>query len=228
MKNQNVRLYQWAAFVIPICSAIGQGTFQNLNFESAQVSGLSPGANLPITAGLPGWAAGVDGSNKAGTIWYDTLSLGGALISVNDANTGFGFAPIEGSFSAYLFSQGLSSPIAMSISQSGLVPSGTMSLEVKMRVQGPSPVVMLGGQVISMFPLASFPTYTLYGGDASAFAGQVATLSFTEPPPPQASLSGLVLDSIIFSSQSIPEPGVFALSALAALLMGWRVLKQRR
>jgi hypothetical protein len=83
------------------------------------VAGYAPGVYIPITVGLPGWAAGVDGSNKTSLLVYDGISLGGAALSICDANTGFGFTPIEGNFSAYLFSQGLSSPLAMSISQTG-------------------------------------------------------------------------------------------------------------
>jgi hypothetical protein len=225
---RNAILYWWVGLLLPIYSAMGQGTFQNLNFEAAQVAGYSPGAAIPIIAGLPGWAAGVEGTNKSVTVAYDTLSLGGALISINDVNTGYGFAPIEGTFSAYLFSQGLSSPIATSISQTGLVPPGTMSLLAGMRVQGPAPIVMLGGEAINMIPLASFPTYTLYAGDISAFGGMNETLSFTEPPPVQGSLSGLVLDSIQFSAQPVPEPSELALAGIGALLVGWRVLRRRR
>jgi hypothetical protein len=71
-----------------------------------------------------------------------------------------------------------------------------------------------------MIPLQTFSNYTLYGGDVSAFAGQVSQLSF-------ASLAGgapneLLVDNIQFSSQLIPEPSVFGLLALVGLFLGLR------
>lgn len=230
MKKQNARLCCWVGFLLPVCSALAQGTFQNLNFESAQVAGYSPGASIPISAGLPGWAAGVTGTNKTATIIYDYISLGAGFISICDTGAStfyLTFTPIEGKFSVDLFSQGLASPFSTSISQTGLVPSGTMSLQAKMDVQGPTPVVMLGGQVINMIPLAVFPTYTLYGGDISAFGGQTVTLSFTEPPPTQSSPGSLLLDSIVFSPQPVPEPAALGFYALGTLLIGWRLLPRR-
>jgi PEP-CTERM motif len=216
------------ALLLGVAGATAQGTFQNLGFESALVSGHAPHDGLPITSALPGWAAGVDGADKTATVYYDAVSLGGPFIAINDANTGFGFTPIQGRFSACLFSTGGNLPVATSISQTGLVPADTMSLQAQMVVQGPTPVVMLGGQVINMVPLAAFPAYTLYGADVSAFAGQTATLSFTEPPPGQASVSSLELDGIVFSSEPIPEPGTIAMLSLGALLVGWHVLRRRR
>jgi len=205
--------------------AVAQGTFQNLNFESAFLVGYPPGAGVPITRRMPGWAAGVDGTDKTATVAYDAVSLGGPFIAINDANTGFGFTPIQGSFSACLFSSGGNLPVATSISQPGLVPSGTMSLQAEMVVHGPTPVVMLGGQALNMVPLASFPTYTLYGAGVSAFAGQTATLSFTEPPSPiPGSPSSLVLDDIVVSPEPVPEPGPFFMFTLGALLLRQRVL----
>jgi hypothetical protein len=103
-----------------------------------------------------------------------------------------------------------------------------MSLEAQMVVHGPTPVVMLGGQAINMVPLASFATYTLYGADVSAFAGQAATLSFTEPAPTQYLQSSLELDGIVFSPEPVPEPSPFFLFTLGALLLRRRVLGRCR
>lgn len=208
-------LLPWA-----LCTTNAQLAFRNLDFESANIAEYPVGTdNVPITAGLPGWSVGLDGSNKTATIWYDATSLGGALISVNDINTGFGFMPIDGNFSAYLFSSGFSVPDVTSISQTGLVPSGTRFLQAKMSVHGPAPVVMLGGQVINMLPLETLPTYTLYGGEISAFAERFTTLSFTEPAPFH-NYSSLLLDGIVFSQQ-IPEPTSLTLFGVGALILGF-------
>ena len=116
--------------------------------------------------------------------------------------------------------QGMSS----TISQSGLVPNDTMSLQVKMSWYSVAPVVILGGRTVNMVPLQTFTNYTLYGGNISSFAGQVATLSVTEAAPAHGLPypSYLFLDDIRFVT--IPEPSFSALCVLGSLLIGMRVL----
>jgi len=94
----------------------------------------------------------------------------------------------------------------------------------KMSRSSVAPVVTLGGQTISMLPMTTFPSYTLYGGDISSFAGQVATLSVTEAAPAHGLPypSYLFLDDIRFVT--IPEPSFSALCVLGSLLIGMRVL----
>jgi len=64
--------------------AHGQGTFQNLDFELADPSGYSPNSNdLPTGSGFPGWVVTYSspgfGTNVATSVWYDALSIGGAI-----------------------------------------------------------------------------------------------------------------------------------------------------
>jgi hypothetical protein len=206
-----------------------QGTFLNLDFESANVSGYPPGSSgVPISAALPGWS-GFYGSAQTSQVAYDGISIGGAVISVVDSNVPFSyFNPIQGEFSAYLFGGGEQPLLSSTISQTGVVPTGTQSLLMDARVSGASFVVMLGGQTINMIALQSFQRYTLYGGDISSFSGEAAALSFTIPPASGVQPSMFELDNIVFSDQPIPEPGVFGLSVLAALLFGWRVVRRRQ
>lgn len=219
--------------LILLCVALpaqGQGTFENLDFESANIAGYPVNSShVPITLAIPGWS-GFYGTNQTSDVWYDGVSLGGVMISVVDSNVAqYGFSPLQGKFSAALFGGigGIGTPLAATISQTGLVPAGTKSLQAIWWSEDGNPVVTLGGQTINMVPLASYPTYTLYGGDISSFAGEVETLSITEPPPAQGSPSMLELDNIQFSDQAIPEPGVFGLFALGALVLIWRVLRRR-
>jgi hypothetical protein len=79
--------------------------------------------------------------------------------------------------------------------------------------------VSFAGQPISLAALESTSTYNIYAGDISAFANQTGELLFQG--------AGL-LDAIQFSNLRVPEPNVFGLSALGALLLGWRVLGRRR
>jgi hypothetical protein len=71
--------------------------------------------------------------------------------------------------------------------------------------------------------------YILYGADIHAWEGQTAELDFTAfAQRPHIGDTYLYLDSIQFSAQGVPEPGVLGLSALGALLVGWRGLARRR
>ena len=197
--------------------------FVNLDFESADVSGYPPRSmDVPIASALPGWS-GFYGNIPVGQVWYDGVSLGGTAISVVDNNVGVpSFGPIDGVYSAWLFGSYLA---PATISQTGLVPTGTKSLQVDIQSEGTPFQVSLGGQSLSMVPLQTFPTFTLYGADISSFGGLTENLAFTSPVGsgfPGVPLNFLEVDDIVFSPNAIPEPaswvllvcgaGVFALS----------------
>jgi hypothetical protein len=205
----------------------GQG-FINLNFESANIpSGTKPGDFLPAASALPGWTpfylGASFGSNATTQVWYDGWSTGGTGISIIDGN-GYTPNPLQGKFSVFLFG---SEGVSAGISQTGLVPAGTQSLLCQVSYNALQFVAIVGGQTINMVPVATFPDYTMYGGDISAFAGQVETVSFIEPPEPPGTVppSELLLDSILFSRLPVPEPGTLALVGAGAMLFGlkrWR------
>jgi hypothetical protein len=199
-------------------STQAQGTFVNLDFEAANTSGYSPGdPNVPISSALPGWTA-YYGSTPTSAVWYDGISIGGPIISVIDEKAA-PFAPLQGTYSAFLFD-------STSISQTGIVPAGTQSLLFDGYVSAAPFVVTLGGQIINMFPLESFPNtgsfppYTLYGGNIpSAFEGQSESLTFTELPPTGGEAPSMFeLDNITFSTQTVPEPSPFILTGVGGFL----------
>jgi len=202
--------------------------FVNLNFEAANVSGYSPGdSSVPVASALPGWSAAyVNATNtiSASDVWYDGISLGGAIISVIDSNSP-AFSPIQGRYSAFLFGGPYNSPTLYSaeISQKGLVSAGTESLLLDAYSFGAAFTVTLGGQNIDMIALQTFANYTEYGGDIpSSLAGQVATLSIAEPAPNNNPPSMLELDNLVFSSSNVPEPGTFSVTLLGFLWLAWR------
>jgi hypothetical protein len=221
-------LLLWA-FILATLNASAQGTFQNLNFEAANIPNGTPARSfVPVASALPGWNAYFTSGTGVKTfdtqVAYDGISLGGVAISVNDTNAGLGFVPFQGKYSAFLFGgQNLSA----SISQTGLVPSNTKSLQLEIYSSGTPFIVLLGGQAINMIPLGtvSLPTFpnsfTLYRGDISSFAGQVAELSFTQPPPPGTPPSSLFLDSIVFSPSPVPEPDTHAIFLCGAAVFGF-------
>ena len=86
----------------------------------------------------------------------------------------------------------------------------------------------LGGVNIPIVDLGTFPSYHRYGGDISAFAGSITELRFTAFPNNYPGSTVFALDSIQFSNQPIPEPSVFGLLGLGALLLRWRLFRARR
>jgi hypothetical protein len=184
---KTIKIKFFALFLlIMIQNGHAQG-FVNLNFEQASIpNATSPGSLIPISDGFPGWSGyfvSSTATNQATQAAYDGFSLGGSEISINDTNTGSGFVPLQGNYSAYLFGGAGGSAV---ISQIGLVPSGTKSLLIDIQQSASSfnvPfTVSLNGQTINLVSLQTFPTYILYGGDVSSFAGLVSTLTLVNPP----------------------------------------------
>jgi hypothetical protein len=189
---------------------------------------------------FPGWTGSIGGV-QLGTAVYNDAALDSSAISIIDHGytgvfTGAG-GVIAGNFTA-LLQAGLGgasgTPADTTLSQTGLVPAGAKSLQFK--AYDPydlSPyvpmAVSLGGQRLSLTPLASGANFTLYGADLQAWAGQTAELDFIVfAERPHVNNNYVFLDSIQFSDQPIPEPGVLSLSTLGALLLGWRALRRRR
>jgi hypothetical protein len=214
------------ATVLLVCSyaALAQGTFQNLDFESATIpAGTPTPSSIPISEGLPGWSAFfIAGSTTvpANQVVYDGISLGGAVISILDSK-GLGFSPLQGTYSAFLFGGGAPlNPLnldSVGISQTAVVPPGTQSVEFYAYNYGPPFVVTLGGQMITVTILQTFTHYALYGGNIpSGMAGQNETLSFVEPPALGVQPSMCELDNITFSQTAVtPEPSPLALTGLS-------------
>jgi hypothetical protein len=230
VKNKLISVIFTAA-LLSLAEAAYAQAFTNLNFESANIPASTQPSFIPISQGLPGWNAYFISSaatNQAPQAVYDGIPLSGNAISIVDANVGFGFNPIQGSYSAFLCGgvgdAGLS---AAQISQSGLVPGSTKSIQFEAQTYGYPFIVTLGDQLIDLSPLQVFPNYTLYGGNIpSSLAGHVATLSITEQAPQFPLATRLELDNIVFSPSSIPEPGTLALAALGALFLG--ICRRRR
>ena len=211
-------------------TGFSQGTFQDLNFEEA-----NPGAGSSAPNLFPGWQV-FYGSTQGSVVGYDTVSTGGALISIQDDK--YGYVPIQGNYTAFLQSASIGVPlesISVALSQTGIVPTGTESIQLDAsEANDGSFVVALGGDTISMVPLQTISGYTLYGGNISAWAGKDATLSITQLAPPTAngeySPSLLELDDINFSPIGVvPEPDPLVLMGMgAALVAAYRRLMENR
>ena len=219
------RIYSFVALLSVSISAHAQGSFQNLDFESANLSGSLPGG-VPITNALPGWQ-GYLGGNQTYIIIYDTLSLGAAAISVHDSASSK--PPIQGSYSVILQPQfnpnNEPGRDSAAIAQSGQIPDG--SLSVQFYSGSESMQATFNGQNIPLTQLGATGSYLILGGDISSFAGQTGELRFTMPSV-AFSYNIPYLDNIMFSTQPVPEPSTLGLLALGALFLGWQLRREAR
>jgi hypothetical protein len=229
-----------AILLSPVLSARAQGSFRNLGFESAT---LVPVPGQPAfyysAQAFPGWTVSIGGS-QSDVALYNNVALDSSEITIIDHVWDLRPYPflspagvIDGSFTAVLQAglTGIGNPTDTTLSQTALVPTTAESLLFKGYLPGNSLsgvlVVTLGGQQLSLTPLASGTNYTLYGADIHALAGQTAELDFTLlTQQPHVGDRYFFLDSIQFSPQVIPEPGIFGLGVLGAMLLGWRARRQ--
>ena len=195
-------------FLIVVQHGFTQG-FVNLNFESAHVSGYSPGDFLPTSAAFPGWIA-------YAPVIYDTTSLGGALVILVDSNAPSGGAPlpIQGNYSVLLEGSIPFAATSASIGQTGTIPITAQSLTFFANQGGLQ--VAFNGQNLPFSAIGTGANYTIYGADISSYAGQTGQLLFTTPVQAFA-----LLDNIQFSTEAIPEPNGLVLFGLGALLLGF-------
>jgi hypothetical protein len=204
-------------------STLAQGTFQNLNFEQASIVPIS-GQPFAVTVAnaLPGWTVDY-GSVQQTQISYNDPLLGGETWVTLYAN-GYPGGPvpvIDGNFSLLLQGGEVNGlPASASISQTGQIPSGTQTLlfeEAGSPTFPPEPAeVFIGDHQLSLSSLGSGTgngvSYTIFGGNISAWAGQAEQLTFSSPA------GNYLIDDISFSTQSVPEPNPLALTGAGALL----------
>jgi hypothetical protein len=192
--------------------ALGQGTFQNLDFESVR-GDLIPapqGGYLYASNALPAWSA-YYGTSELPIILYDNSEYW--YIGLWDTNYSYEFI-IQGKFSVSLGGG--------TISQTGLVPANALSLLFSAYNRSPdfySLNVSLAGQSLAFLPVSSNPGYTVYGADISGFAGQTATLTFSG--------NRYMIDDIRFSDSRIPEPSLPGLLALCVCALAWQLVRRR-
>jgi hypothetical protein len=204
-------------YLVAECSGLGQGTFQNLNFELANPvsagDSLNPDA-VTVASALPYWSVTIGGVQQT-EINENDPSLGAPAVMLIGPGYSPGAGPLDGNYSVLLTGSAVSALPA--ISQTGLIPAGEQSLYFEAQPGIGTLNVLVGNQVIPFAAVGSGPNYTLYGANISDWAGDTEQLSFVA----QESTSGLnnwVLDDISFSTQSIPEPSPLALTGIGALV----------
>lgn len=211
-----------AVLLLFVRSASAQG-FVNLNFESAALVPAGAGSQtVQFAQAFPGWTANIVAPLSTNAL-YDNMYLDSAGISIVDTNGSYLAGDvIDGHYTAllqsglgYTSSGGIVSDTTLS--QTGLVPLGTQSLQFKANALfdwAGKFAVTLGGQVLSLTTLGSGVNYTLYGANVSQWAGQTAQLSFTVfGEKPHVNVEVLLLDDIQFSPQAVAVSTSISLSA---------------
>jgi hypothetical protein len=195
------------AITLAYLEAKSQG-FVNLNFEHP-ILPLGPVFNQVDPArAIPGWTA-------YGSVYYNGISGGGALIALVDTNNP-GYQPIQGKYSVYMVGA-FTGSTSSAISQTGLIPNSALSVLFYV-TSGNTMLLSFNGQSIPLFFVSATTNYVVMGGDVSTFAGQTGELLFTKPP---RTAEGLI-DNIQFSTAPIPEPSSLALVALGCGLFSFR------
>jgi hypothetical protein len=200
-------------------SALGQGallgpvTFQNLDFESANLPDLPARTfghgPIPASDAIPGWSAG-------GFISHNDLSLGGAAVIIYGPSWSDSRYILDGRYSL-----ALEGP---AIWQSGQVPVDSKSLLFDaFTFTGATPAmkVTFAGNDLPFIPLRDQGNYIVYGADITGFAGQAGELRFSS-----TELSATILDDIRFSTVAVPEPGTVTLFFSGLAILGF--IRRRR
>ena len=202
----------------------GQGTFQNLDFEDGRFVQVGSDPHTVLwSLAMPGWT-GYIYTNQVTRLLHNDTTLDTAGISIYGPDY-----PSPGFFNGHNFVKlmtglepdGSGYTVSPVLAQTGTLPASARTIEFWSNARYAIGFdVSFSGQgiALSLLGTTSNGRY-VWGGDISAYAGQRGELSF---------MGTGYLDNIQFSNLAIPEPGVLGLSALGALLLGWRALRGRR
>lgn len=218
------KIFTFAIFLYGLQFCHAQG-FVNLGFESANLFGYGSGtgpAVVPTNNAIPGWTAYLGGFPQSAVL-YDGVTLGGAMISLQDTNAVFVGSAVQGNYSVVLLASSAGPPTTAAIGQTGTIPNNAQSLTFWGNVGGMQ--VTFNGQPIDYLVTGSTANYVIYSADISAYAGQTGQLLFTALAGNSYASGGLI-DNIQFSTTPVPEPSTLALAAFGGLLLGSRRWKR--
>ncbi len=205
--------------------ARAQGTFQDLNFEEANIVPIVGSQYYPyavtVANALPGWTVDY-GNVQQSQILYNDPSLGGTAVTLLAEGYPPGnYTAIDGSFSVVL-QGGLNmnlQPTAAKISQTGQIPAGTQSLLFECASDfspNEPPEVLIGNDELTLFPIRNGTVggegYTIFGGNISAWAGQTEQLTLSAPS------GNFIIDDISFSTSVVPEPSPPVMTGIGGFL----------
>ncbi|MEI7728575.1 MAG: hypothetical protein WCO56_03350 [Verrucomicrobiota bacterium] len=203
--------------------------FMNLDFEAATII---PIVNDPYQvewdAAMPGWSGyygnTYTGIKKRTSLVYNTLSIGDPSIDLLGPGSGY---QMSGNYCLALQTSVTFYFTDVYITQTGTIPADANSIQFKGSSARNGFIVSLDGHPISMPALKTDGSYYQYGGDISAFAGQTVELRITDIAVPNSE-SMFFIDSIAFSTEAVPEPGVITLCCAGGMMVWWLLGRRRR
>lgn len=193
--------------------------FLNRGFETTTMTPVVFPGGTRYVATVPGWAWSPPGNAVNGdpnSVGYNDFALDAPAVILQGISSPFSPA-ISGSYSILLQggSQSVPSSSYSAIWQSGQVPADAQSLIY----WGGALQVTFDGHSLAPVAIANTASYTIWGMDISAYAGQTGELRFTKPWLPTNFSDGALLDNIQFSSVAVPEPSALALCGVSLLLL---------
>lgn len=204
-----------AVYISLAISTCAQSSFQNLSFESARLffdPSVQVGYNpVNATNAFRGWT--IYGGYTYPDVLYNNEALDSASISLLSTNYTAGIPGFaSGAFYVKLRGASFDPTQIPAIGQTAQIPISAVSLTL---IAYNAPVVTFQGNTIPLMNLGSAGAYsTIYGGDISAFAGQVGEL--------RLSSRFSYFDNIQFSTQPIPELTALGLAVYGSLLFSFR------
>jgi hypothetical protein len=170
-------------FLILVAGVHAQGTFRNLDFESAQLPPVPRGQSggfVSAVDGIPGWIPYYNsGPNllPGSSLSHNGLSLGGAALFIHGPDD-FPERIIEGDYSVELVTNFYCDCTSVGIGQTGQLPPGVETLLVSsddpLGVQ-----ISFDGRLLQFSRLGSRTNhfaYGIYGADISLYAGKIGEL----------------------------------------------------
>jgi hypothetical protein len=198
---------------------LGQGTFRNLDFESANIPVVPAGQLGRLVSpedGLPGWTV------YAPSLVHNGLPAGGSAVVIFGPEWSSS-AILQGRYSVGIFT-GVSGIEA--IGQSGRIPEKAKSVQFFGKPGVVNVAMTFRGNPLSFFDLGGNDHSHIYGADISGYAGQTGELRFTGVPPLPNSSNSAFIDNIEFSPIPIPEPTTLTL--LFGGLLGFTLVSSGR
>jgi hypothetical protein len=226
MKIMRIAVIGTVTILFALSLNVRAANFENLNFESANIGSTIFSTSVPVSSALPDWMVTIGGVQQT-DVGVNAFSTGAPAVSL--IAPGGPLPAIDGDYSVFL----TGSTAIASISQTALIPSGTQSLffEAQQGTGGGGNgalAVTVGTESIPITPVAIEPTYTLYGANLSAWAGDTEDLTFSALDA-TSGLNNWELDDISFSQTALtPEPIPLILTAIGGLLFAARKRFARR
>lgn len=218
MKNSRITWLSAVSSALFLQTVSGQ-SFVNLDFEQATISPTPVGGWTypadPAQAFPGGWTVGGSGT----VVGYNGLSIGAPAVNLMGPSfpNSAGYSPLQGYYSVLFQYFGIAGP-APTLSQTGLVPVGTESINFLVGPGESDAVVTMNGVNIPLVPISG----GRLAGDISTFAGTVSQLTFSTTSNTGYAGNWFYFDDVQFSETAVPEPASFILFGLGVLFLGWK------